>query len=97
MQTVFFFSPEVPVNDDPGDTEEKQHKPPPVRAPDAYNHHQGKSEQFFIKCKYFIFVYLFLYEMTISFTHRTLSKNKKAEITLRSFLRDAVFLFAPPR
>lgn len=37
----FFFSPEMPVNDDPGDTQEQQHTPAPVRAPDAYNHHRA--------------------------------------------------------
>lgn len=39
--SFFFFSPEMPVNDDPGDTQEQQHTPAPVRAPDAYNHHRA--------------------------------------------------------
>lgn len=52
FKTLFSpFSPEVPVNDDPGDTQEQEHKPPPVRAPEAYNHHRAETEKYFIQRK----------------------------------------------
>lgn len=38
----------MPVNDDPGDAEEEEGDPPPVRAPDAYKNHQAQSQQVFI-------------------------------------------------
>lgn len=53
VQNSFFppFSPEVPVNDDPGDTQEQEYKPPPMRAPEAYNHHRAETEKYFIQRK----------------------------------------------